>query len=1059
MIPILSDSATLQGNGLGGLSDAIECVVTDEVNGEYELRMRYPVTGEHYGEIQNNLIIFAEPMALASAQPFRIYRITKPLNGVVTIYARHLAYDMSGIVVKPFSALSLTAALSAVPTYSVPSCPFTLTSTRTITSKMEIDEPQPLWTLLGGSAGSFLDVYGGEWEFDGYTATLKTKLGEDRGVVIRYGKNLTELENDSDLSSTYGGVFPYWYDEEEGLVTITEGYVPVAGSIFTRILLLDCSSDFDEKPTEAQLRTKAQNYIDNNSVGSPKDSWKVSFAQLAQAGEYETQALLEEVQLGDTVSVIYEALGVNASARVVKTEWDVLGEKYKAVTIGRVKQNLASILVGQNKETERAISQTKSALERAIASSTDFIKNGTGVMRFIYNADGDLMEIVSLDNADLSQAQSVWRWNNGGFGHSSTGYNGSYTTAITQDGQIVADFITAGTLSGNRVRTGLIEDETGTNYWNLDTGEFHSQTLENAISQTEEGISLVSEKLNNIGGRNYLKYSNDSSTWTQYTPSNYFIAVVPLYVNMTSGNKYTITIWGDAPTRSDKTDTWYAVFWGGGSVHLGNIKINGGKGSVSFTAPSSGSGIQNTYLEIYNTPYSGAAGTTYGANIRAIKLEEGEVSTDWSAAPEDKTGNNEIISKINVSPENITISANKVDLQGYVTFTNLSTSGQTAINGGNITTNTISADKLSITDLNAIGATIGGFKIETNNIHTNGVAITSNATNSVGLSSSTFTRTINGTSRGNLKFAIGSNFGVANDGTLYASNGNFTGTITSNSATITGGKLNINAVTTFNASDYTSADVTRIRDYILEGGIPTMDDYTKYDIDRNGRLNISDLIKVRDLVNGEASSFTATSYVDIDPSQSNSVIHIWSSGTGYTQGTFLGAGLIQTNTVRTGDCWMNTQGVWLGSNNVRTGLLYPDSLNFFHSNGNNMMMLEGSSGLTFSDSSGNVTASYPASWMIRAKEYTLGDTSISAGTPGTRATQKQIDATMSGYDILCVRLSYVGDSSLCNVVPFIGSSANPNYVYINYYRASGSAGSEEVNIKVFYIKNDAYSVT
>ena len=802
MIPILTDSATLQGNGLGGLSDAIECIVTDEVNGEYELRMRYPVTGEHYGEIQNNLIIFAEPMALATAQPFRIYRITKPLNGVVTIYARHLAYDMSGIVVKPFSALSLTAALSAVPTYSVPACPFTLASTRTITSKMEIDEPRPLWTLLGGSAGSFLDVYGGEWEFDGYTATLKTKLGEDRGVVIRYGKNLTELENDSDLSSTYGGVFPYWYDEEEGLVTITEGYVPVTGSIYTRILLLDCSSDFDEKPTEAQLRTKAQSYIENNSVGSPKDSWKVSFAQLAQAGEYETQALLEEVQLGDTVSVIYEALGVNASARVVKTEWDVLGEKYKAVTIGRVKQNLASILVGQNQKTERAISQTKSALERAISSATDFIKHGTGVMRFIYNEDGDLMEIVSLDNADLSQAISVWRWNNGGFGHSSTGYNGTYTTAITQDGQIVADFITTGTLSGNRVRTGLIEDETGTNYWNLDTGEFHSQTLENAISQTEEGISLVSQKLNNIGGRNYLKYSNDTSTWMRYNATAYLIAQIELYANMIKAKKYTVTIWGDAPTRNGNTSgALYSVYWGGGSVKLADITMTGGKGSATFTTPTSGAGIGNAWINIYNTADGAPGPFTYTANITAVKLEEGEVSTDWSAAPEDKTSNTEIIAKINLSPETIVISASKLDLQGYVTFSNLSTSGQTAINGANITTGTISADriaansitaaKLDITDLSAASALIGGFALDSTSIHTNGVTITSNAPNSLGLSSSTFTRTINGTSRGNLKFAIGSNFAVANDGTLYASNGNFTGTITSDSATITGGSINI----------------------------------------------------------------------------------------------------------------------------------------------------------------------------------------------------------------------------------------------------------------------------
>ena len=471
MIPILSDNATLTGNGLGGLSDAIECTVFNEINGEYELRMRYPITGEHFSEMLINYFIFADPQILASAQPFRIYRITRPLNGVVTVYARHLAYDMSGIVIQPMTAASLTAALTAVPANAVPSpCPFTLASSRTVATQLKLVEPRTMWRVLGGEAGSFLDVYGGEWEFDGYTATLKTTLGTNRGVTVRYGKNMTELEQDANIETTYGGVFPYWYDDTDGLVTLTELFVPITGSPYSRILLLDCGEYFDTKPTEAQLRTQAQNYITANSVGDMKTSWKVSFALLAQSGEYETQAILEQVQLGDTVNVVYEALGVDASARVVKTEYDVLGDKYKSVTLGRVKQNLASILVGQNRETENAIAQTKSALEKAIESSTDFIKNGTGYMRFIYNSAGDLVEIVSLDNSDISQAQSVWRWNNGGFGHSSTGYNGSYTTAITQNGAIVADFITTGTLNAQRVKTGILSDALNNNSWDLDTG-------------------------------------------------------------------------------------------------------------------------------------------------------------------------------------------------------------------------------------------------------------------------------------------------------------------------------------------------------------------------------------------------------------------------------------------------------------------------------------------------------------------------------------------------------------------------------------------------------------
>ena len=482
MIPILSYAYPVTGNGLGGLSDAISCVVTNEINGEYELRMRYPITGEHYAEMLINYIIMATPGTLANAEPFRIYRITRPLNGVVTVYARHLSYDMSGIVIEPCTASSLTQAMTTIPANAVPSCPFTLASTRTVASSITVKEPKTLWSLLGGSAGSFLDVYGGEWEFTGYTANLKTQLGTNRGVEIRYGKNLTQLDVDADISSTYGGVYPFWYSDEDGLATMTGGYVSIPGSIYSRILLLDCSDDFDTKPTSAQLQARAEAYITANSVGSPKDSWKVSFALLAQSKEYETQAILEQVVLGDTVKIKYEALGVDASARVVKTEWDVLGDKYESITLGRVKQNLASILVGQNRETERAIASTKSALEQAIAHSTDFIKNGTGVMRSIYNSSGDLMEIVSLDNADITQAVSVWRWNNGGFGHSSTGYNGQYTTAITQNGAIVADFITTGTLNAARVKAGILSDAANKNSWNLDTG---------ALTITDGSISVT----------------------------------------------------------------------------------------------------------------------------------------------------------------------------------------------------------------------------------------------------------------------------------------------------------------------------------------------------------------------------------------------------------------------------------------------------------------------------------------------------------------------------------------------------------------------------------------
>ena len=215
MIPVLSTSTTLTGNGLGRLSDAISCIVTHEINGMYELAMTYPITGVHFDELANDRVIWADADTYTRMQGFRIYRITRPLNGIVTVYARHICYDMSGYVCQPMNQSTLTNALANLASNCVPSpCPFTFTSPRTVASPYKTATPMSLWQMMGGVQGSLLDVYGGEWDFDNHTATLRTKLGQDRNVSIRYGKNMTELEQDATIEKQYGGIFPYWYNEE-----------------------------------------------------------------------------------------------------------------------------------------------------------------------------------------------------------------------------------------------------------------------------------------------------------------------------------------------------------------------------------------------------------------------------------------------------------------------------------------------------------------------------------------------------------------------------------------------------------------------------------------------------------------------------------------------------------------------------------------------------------------------------------------------------------------------------------------------------------------------------
>ena len=449
MTPVLfpANATTFATQGLGALSDAISCTVMEERNGEFELEMQYPQTGVHFADISDRCIITAIPSPWRTAQPFRIYRITKPMNGVCTIYARHITYDLGGIPVNVFSAQNVASALAGLKSNSAAENPFEFWTDKTTTANFAVTTPAALRSRLGGSTGSILDVYGGEYEWDGLTVKLHNNRGTDRGVTIRYGKNLTDIEQDRNIANVRTGIYPYWQNSDGALVVCDPPVVNAPGSYdFANIETVDFSQDFEEQPTPAQLKERAEQYISANNIGVPSVSISVSFVDLSQTDQYKGMALLEQCDLCDTVTVQFEALGVNATAEIVRIETDVLLDRYKTIEVGSPRTNITDTIVGNNQATNEKIDKTTSWLEKQVQEATDQITNGGGYIYRVYDANKNLVEIGSTDNLDLSKAKNVWRWNNGGFGFSGTGYNGPYTTAITQDGKIVADFITAGTL-------------------------------------------------------------------------------------------------------------------------------------------------------------------------------------------------------------------------------------------------------------------------------------------------------------------------------------------------------------------------------------------------------------------------------------------------------------------------------------------------------------------------------------------------------------------------------------------------------------------------------------
>lgn len=349
MITLYDENETsFSTNGLGNLSEAISCKVHEELNGLYELTLEYPIKGRRYKDLTMRRIIYAKPNPFDPPQPFRICDISKPLKGVVTYNARHISYDLSGKPVEPFSAIEVKDALSKVKGNALFAHNFTFESDFTQTGSLSFNAPCSTRALLGDSENGILGIFGGEYEWDKFKVILHKERGMNRGVSIRAGKNLLDLDHEEDGTEVVTGVYPYWQSDEEGLIELN-AIVYANGVDNTWVIPLDCSSMFDgEVPTKEQLREAAETWIKENNAGQLKTNITLSFVPLSQSTEYQNLTALEEVHLGDTVSLYAEDQGIDCERKCVAYNYDVLTGHYDDLDMGDPKENAAKFIVGQN---------------------------------------------------------------------------------------------------------------------------------------------------------------------------------------------------------------------------------------------------------------------------------------------------------------------------------------------------------------------------------------------------------------------------------------------------------------------------------------------------------------------------------------------------------------------------------------------------------------------------------------------------------------------------------------------------------------------------------------
>ena len=455
MIPILySPSSITEGvpttYGIGALTDCINASCKEDRNGLPELEFLYPANGIHADQIQYGSVIKAKPNFSDNPQLFRVEQITKTMRGEYDIYCRHIAYDLSGKVITTGTASSCTAACLLL-TGSAGG--FTITTDKTVTADFEITEPSSVRSWFGGKKGSLLDVYGtAEWHYDNFNCELLLHRGQDRGVEIRYGKNLTELSQEINMDNLCTGIVPFCIDDDGNK---TVGTRVATGLVldFDRDRAIDFSDDVDFEsatPLASQLATLTSNYIANNNFTDVFNSITLDFVQLSD--------LTERVDLCDTVHIYFDALGITASLKCVSVTWDVLNERYTSCTFGDLKSSIADTISTQEKEI--ADKPSTSAMETAITHATEKISGNLGgyvINGYDSNGDGYPDENLILDTMDINTAVKVIRSNLGGIGLSTNGYSGPYQTAITAEG-IVATAITTGVLNADLIKAGVIED-------------------------------------------------------------------------------------------------------------------------------------------------------------------------------------------------------------------------------------------------------------------------------------------------------------------------------------------------------------------------------------------------------------------------------------------------------------------------------------------------------------------------------------------------------------------------------------------------------------------------
>lgn len=416
--------------GICTLQDSMNENVIEELNGAFELEFDYPIDSPTFKYLMFRRIVYCKPNPYTNPQAFRIYEMSTPINGIVSVSCHHISYDLTGHPIEQFTATSISNLCDRFNSSGIVISAFAFNTDIESDDDCVVQYPTTIRSVMGDE---IMSTYSPEYIYDNWRVDLLKKRGTDTQVVIKYGVNLVDFTQEQSILSVFTDVFPFWTNHGNNDVdiikTLPEKLVPTPGQWdFKKVMIYDMSSEFQEEPSEQEMRTHVEKYIKDNEIGIPMISMDVSFLHL------HNQDKVDKIMLGDTVTVKFVKAKVNTKARCIKTEYNPRLDKYTSIELGQPKPNLANTIVGGFNDTNNKINDTKTYVDTKVDQvvngdiSASSIKTGTLTGKndkFKLNVStGDYAFGTSSDEVEHTPYRSKWSHRDGEI--STIGSNGFY---------------------------------------------------------------------------------------------------------------------------------------------------------------------------------------------------------------------------------------------------------------------------------------------------------------------------------------------------------------------------------------------------------------------------------------------------------------------------------------------------------------------------------------------------------------------------------------------------------------------------------------------------------